>query len=118
MVSPRQIDLAGLAGTLTLSVNEDGWTQVVLHRSSERCRLGAETFDLIAGNLRVFLGRQMNSGMKWVFSLSELHSSVYGAHVEGMVILTVQDARGFVLATLEVSSEQQKEWLDLLSVQS
>ncbi len=113
MVMAQSVELVGLNGGLSVVPSETGWSDVYFHSGEDRFRLGADLLKLIAGKLSSFL-EQQSSGTRWVLSLAELHSSIYGEYVEGKALLKIQDADAKFVATLEVSAEQQLEWAKTL----
>ena len=46
----------------------------------------------------------------WVFSLSEVHTAVYGEHVAGAAIIDFQDADVKWFAKLALSPDEKSEW--------
>lgn len=106
--------LTSASGALSLSLDEHGWCQVHLRASGTRRRLGAERLSYIAAHLARFL-TDTSPGQRWVFSLSELHMSAYGEHVDGGVLVHFQDSSANVFASLTLTLDEKTEWVQELS---
>ena len=109
--------LNSASGSLALTQDENGvggWCQVHLATSGVRRFLGAETLGSIAKKLLAFLANR-SSGPRWIFSLAELHTSVYGAHLAGESVLRFQDATGSIFAELVLKPSEAEAWIPLLS---
>jgi hypothetical protein len=52
---------------------------------------------------------------RWVLSLAERHTSVYGEHVAGGVIVELQDADAKWLANLALTETEKTEWMRQLA---
>ena len=52
---------------------------------------------------------------RWVLSLSELHTSVYGEHVAGGVLIHFQDADAMMFATLLLTAAERVQWIQQLA---
>ena len=108
------IPLQASNGALSISPGDQEWAQVALHQGGDPLPLGADVLKLIAAKLVAFL-RLPSRGPTWVLSLSELHFSIYGEYVDNLVLLRVQDAAGRMVATLELTREQQHDWVSCLA---
>ncbi len=111
------IVLSSSSGSLTLTFDEQGiggWCQVHLLVAGVGHPLGAERLKYIATRLRAFLEDPAPS-QRWVFSLSELHTSAYGEHVAGGAILRLQDAHGKWLTKLVLTPTEKGGWMRQLS---
>lgn len=110
------LTLTSASGSLTLTVDsqgEGGWCRVELVTSDAARPLGAERLSYVATRLTSFL-QDASPGHRWVFSLSELHTSAYGEHYDGTVTLELQDASAITFAVLTLSPAERTEWLDRL----
>ena len=108
--------LSSSSGDLTFTHDErgiGGWCQVHLLASGVSRPLGAERLKYIATHMSSFLADR-TPGLRWVLSLSELHTSVYGEHVGEEVILHLQDADAKMFAKLALTRTEQKHWLEIL----
>lgn len=111
------IVLRTASGSLALVLDEKGvggWCQVRLLDAAISRQLGAERLEYIAGKLNAFLADPAPR-QRWVLSLSELHTSVYGEHVAGASILHLQDADANWFAKLELTPTERNEWMHQLS---
>jgi len=111
------IHLTTSSGSLTVSPDENGvgdWCQVHLLASGERQPLGAETLKYIAAHLRSFL-EDSSPGQRWVFSLSELHTSAYGEHLAEGATIHLHDADATMFARLVLTPAEITEWLSKMS---
>jgi hypothetical protein len=107
-------------GSLILVFDKNGvddWCQVFLSVESGELPLGAERMRYVAKQLLLFLSDSSN-GLRWVFSLTELHSSGYGDHVDRETRLELQNADGKVVATLVLTSAERLEWIAALASQT
>jgi hypothetical protein len=50
-------------------------------------------------------------GLRWVLSLSERHSSIFGEHVDGGTVLHIQDRHATMFAKLVLSTDERPQWL-------
>jgi hypothetical protein len=106
------IVLNSLSGSLTLTFDERGvdeWCQVHLLLSGVCRPLGAERLKYIAAHLASFLA-DTSPGQRWVFSLSELHTSAYGEHIAGEAILHLQNADAKMFAKLVLTAVEKSQW--------
>jgi len=111
------IELSSSSGSLTLALDENGvgsWCQVHLYVSGASRPLGAETLKYIAAHLASFLA-DTSPGQRWVFSLSELHTSAYGEHVAGGAVIHLQDADAQMFAKLVLTPDEKNQWLQEVS---
>lgn len=109
--------LRSSSGDLTVTHDEQGiggWCQVHLAVPGASRPLGAERLKYIVTHLSSFLANA-TSGLRWVLSLSERHTSAYGEHVAGEVILHLQDADGKMFAKVVLTEAEKKQWSDVLS---
>jgi hypothetical protein len=109
--------LTSASGTVSLSLDEQGvgeWCQVHLLVSGARRPLGAERLSYIAAHLATFL-TDTSPGRRWVFSLAELHTSAYGAHVAGEATIQLQDSGAKMFASLTLTLAEQAAWVQALS---
>ena len=107
------IELSSSSGSLTIALDEKGiggWCQVHLLVSGASLPLGAERLKYIAAHLASFLA-DTSPGQRWVLSLSELHTSAYGEHVEGGAIVLLQDADAKMFAKLVLTPAEKSQWL-------
>jgi hypothetical protein len=113
------MELVSSSGSLTLEHDPHGvggWCQVYLVVEGARRPLGAETARTITTLITSFL-TDPSSGQRWVSSLSERHTSVYGEH-DGNVVLRFQDAHAKWFATLVLTPVEMSQWLVELSKHS
>jgi hypothetical protein len=107
VTATEPVVLTSASGTLTLALDEKGiggWCQARLLAA------GAERLMYIAAQLAAFLADSA-PGQRWIFSLSELHTSAYGEHVDGATIIALQDSDAKWFATLLLTSGERSEWL-------
>jgi hypothetical protein len=118
MVTPAtNIVLGSSSGSLTLTQDEKGvggWCRVHLLVSGVSRPLGAERLKYIATHLSSFLA-DAAPALRWVLSLSELHTSAYGEHVAGEAVLHLQDADAKVVPKLVLTPAERSEWLEALA---
>ncbi len=118
MVNANAIVLrSSSSGDLTITYDEKGiggWCQVHLLVSGIRQPLGAERLKYIVTHLSSFLAGTA-TGLRWVLSLSERHTSIYGEHVGVEAILHLHDADAKVFAKLVLTGAEKKQWRDMLS---
>ncbi len=116
MTMPARIELVGEAGSLVLRRDEGGldWWQVELGGPGRVRPLGADHLDDIVARLADFL-RSGSPGPRWVLSLFELHTSIYGEHLGEQTVLRVQDRDAASFATLVLTPAQRQAWLEALA---
>lgn len=117
VTNPTPLVLRSSSGNLILSLDEKGvggWCQVHLEMPGIRRPLGAERLRYVATHLASFLA-ESSSTQRWVFSLSELHTSAYGEHVDGEAIIHLQDADAKMFAKLVLTPTERTEWIETLS---
>lgn len=117
VTTANKIMLGSSSGDLTLTTDENGvggWCQVQLRVPDGSRPLGAERLKGIAARIKSFLSDPA-AALRWVFNLSELHTSVYGEHVGGGAILHFQDANGEMFAELALTPAEKSDWLEILS---
>lgn len=96
------------------------WCQVYLRADGEGSEGGVER--LLGAEVLLGLVRRMASALvqhpselRWIFSLSERHSSLYGAsRPEGWTV-HLRDADAVVIAELVLSPEERARWLEQLA---
>ena len=120
MVNPTTpIVLSSSSGTLTVTLDDKGvggWCQVHLVESGESRALGAEMLKYVASSLVSFLrDAEARPQLRSVLGLSELHTSAYGEHVAGEVVLHLQDANGKMFAKLVLTPAERARWMQALS---
>ena len=109
--------LSSSSGGLTITCDEQGlggWCQVHLLVSGVSRPLGAERLKYLVARLSSFL-TDTAPGLRWVFSLSEQHTSAYGEQVADNGILHLQDADGEAFANLILTGTEKKQWRETLS---
>lgn len=89
------------------------WWRVELVTEGQRA-LGAEALTPIVRRLGTFL-RDETPGQRWVLSLGELHTTIYGEHLMGGVVLKLRDAEARFFATLVLTEEEKLNWLAKIS---
>jgi len=113
------IILNSSSGDLTLTLDEKGvggWCQVHLVVSDASRPLGAERLKYIASNLVSFLREpDTKSGLRSVLGLSEVHTCMYGEHVEGEAVIHLQDADAKMFAKIVLTPAEKSAWLEVLS---
>jgi hypothetical protein len=113
--SSKNIELVATDGSLLLiTLNERGWTRVVLHHQNREVVLGSNVFEYIIDHLLAFLTEEKFLKLEWVLTLSELHHIFYGECKGEEAILKIQDANAKWIADLKLTNEQQKEWKSVL----
>jgi hypothetical protein len=100
-------------GGLELTSDENGWTSVTLVRGDKRDPIGAERAKYLGERLRGFLERPPVE-LKWVFTLSETHTSAYGMQTGRDIQIRFQDRDAKFFADIVVRDEQRREWVSQL----
>lgn len=111
------ITLKSSGSTLILTVDAEGvggWCNMELRVEGATIRLGAERLEYIADHLRSFLA-DASPGSRWIFSLSELHTSAYGEHGAGGATIQLTDAKAKSLARLVLTADEKNEWMRQLA---
>lgn len=117
MSAANPIVLSSSSGSLTLAIDEQGvggWCQVHLLVAGVGRQLGAERLRYIASHVTSFLA-DPSPGRRWVFNLSELHTSAYGEHVAAESIIHLQGANAQWFAKLVLTPTEKSEWMQELS---
>lgn len=117
MTAVNPIVLSSSSGSLTLAIDEQGvggWCQVHLLVAGVGRGLGAERLKYIASHLTSFLADPSPS-RRWVFSLSELHTSAYGEQLAADTIIELQDANAQWFAKIVLTPTEKSEWMQELS---
>ena len=89
------------------------WSVVDLESGGKRVRLGAELLDDIVSRLVGFLTDQ-RPGERWVLSLAEVHTTIYGEHFETGTKLRFQDANASFFSEIVLSKADRADWLTKL----
>lgn len=111
------IVLDSSSGSLVLSLDEEGvggWCRVQLLVEGTGRPLGAERLKHIAEQLKSFLA-DASPGRRWIFGLSELHTSAYGEHCPHETIIDLQDGNAKWFARLELTPDEKHAWMLKLS---
>lgn len=115
-----QYILLSASGNLVLRLDEQGtqdWCQFYLNSGGVDRPLGAEGLRAIANRLLSFLVRPAeNLALTWVFSLCELHCSMYGELLGSETRLEFQDAQARSMGTLTLTFAERREWIARLAV--
>jgi len=105
--------LPSSSGSLVVTIDETGinqWCQVQLDVLGVRRALGAEGLQYMARHLTWFLA-DSSAGIRWVLTLSEMHTSMYGEHVTDGAIIHLQNAAGEMFAKLVLTTVEKEHWL-------
>lgn len=120
-----EITLESQEANLVLSVGrENNWTSVSLVKSAKSELLGSEVLHIIAERLYNALNEPnaIQSShkidgicVKWILSLSELHSSFYCALESSNVRLFIIDCEGVLIHSFALSPKEVLSWINNLS---
>ena len=108
---------------LVLNTDQRGWCQLQLHIEDQILQLGADKKDVVVRRLShaledVLEGSPTRSiqgtGVTWVLSLSERHSSIYVAQCDESRVLFFQGEDGSLLARVELVSKERRSWFSAL----
>jgi hypothetical protein len=90
-----------------------GWCHVVLIADGIERPLGAERQKYITDQFLRFFS-ETSIDVRWILSLSELHSSLYGCDSGEDVIIHIQDANGSSVCKLVLSQVEKASWIQEL----
>jgi hypothetical protein len=110
MVTSKNLTLRGDGGTLGFVPNDDGWTAVTLTREQVTERIGAESIAYLVERLCRFLEQPLTE-WGWVLTLSETHTTLYGAILNDTIQLRFQDRNARFFADVAIAEERRREWI-------
>jgi hypothetical protein len=114
------IDRLGLTLTagdvaLHMAAGETGWAKVVLRERWNTHQLGAAMSQDLVRRLLTFMSKPPLE-LRWVLTLSESHSSVYGLRDQAGVLLRFQDRNAVFFADLRLDDSVRQAWIDQLEI--
>lgn len=112
----ESFELPMSSASLRVTMVSDGWWRWVLHRPDGETVLGA---DALTGNGRSLLERLVagcsicevdGQAVRWIFSLSENHHSLYGCDDGEDRLLYFQDGDGHIVWRDRLQGSHVREW--------
>lgn len=94
--------------------SRNDWSQIELHQGSTIRPLGAASIAYLLTYLGNFL-RVPSPQERWIATISERHTTLYGAHIDEGVVIRLQDAEAQFFATITLTSGEVREWMHELS---